>query len=98
ASSGESLQGSYANQQEIKRDIEKDIQKRLQQMLGTIVGAESVIVSVTADVDFTQENTTEELVEQVDVDNMEGIPVSIEKLQENYGRTGEEVVVAGTCK
>src|SRR5699024_4099313 len=32
ASSGESLQGSYANQQEIKRDIEKDIQKRLQQM------------------------------------------------------------------
>ena len=96
ASSGESLQGSYANQQEIKRDIEKDIQKRLQQMLGTIVGAESVIVSVTADVDFTQENTTEELVEPVDVDNMEGIPVSIETLQETFEGTGAEGGVAGT--
>lgn len=96
ASSGDGLQGSYSNQQEIKQDIEKDIQKRLQQMLGTIVGAQSVIVSVTADVDFTQENTTEELVEPVDVDNMEGIPVSIETLQETFEGTGAEGGVAGT--
>src|SRR5699024_11882779 len=58
ASSGESLQGSYASQQEIKRDIEKDIQKRLQQMLGTSARAESGNVSVTAHVEFSQENTT----------------------------------------
>src|SRR5699024_777925 len=74
----------------------KDIQKRLQQMLGTIVGAESVIVSVTADVDFTQKNTTKELVEPVDVVNMKGIPVSIETLQETFEGTGAEGGVAGT--
>src|SRR5699024_4971700 len=51
---------------------------------------------VTADVDFTQENTTEELVEPVDVDNMEGIPVSIETLQETFEGTGAEGGVAGT--
>src|SRR5699024_2742385 len=50
----------------------------------------------TADVDFTQENTTEELVEPVDVDNMEGIPVSIETLQETFEGTGAEGGVAGT--
>src|SRR5699024_11592450 len=61
-----------------------------------IVGAESVIVSVTADVGFTQENTTEELVEPADVANMEGIPVSIETLQETCEGTGAEGGVAGT--
>src|SRR5699024_5251777 len=42
------------------------------------------------------ENTTEELVEPVDVDNMEGIPVSIETLQETFEGTGAEGGVAGT--
>jgi len=89
-------QDTYAYQQSVKQDIEKDIQRRLQQMLGTIVGTENVLVSVTADIDFTQENRTEELVEPVDVENMEGLPVSLETIQESY--TGEAAAggVAGT--
>src|SRR5699024_9853020 len=74
----------YTYQQTVKKDIEKDIQNRLQQMLGAMVGLENVIVSVTADVDFTKENRVEELVDPVDVENMEGIPVSVETVQETY--------------
>ncbi|MFC2950112.1 flagellar basal-body MS-ring/collar protein FliF [Virgibacillus sediminis] len=77
-------QDVHSYQQTVKQDIERDIQRRLQQMLGGMVGTENVIVSVTSDIDFTQENRTEELVEPVDLENMEGLPVSIETIQESY--------------
>lgn len=75
---------SYTSQQHIKKDVEHDIQRRLQQMLGTMVGLDNVIVSVTADIDFTKENSVSEIVEPVDKENMEGLPVSVEKIHETY--------------
>lgn len=87
--------GSHDYQQSVKQDVERDIQRRLQQMLGQVVGMDKVVVSVTADIDFTQENRTEELVEPVDVENMEGLPVSIETIQESYAGEGEVGGVAG---
>jgi len=89
-------QGTHANQQEIKQDIENDIQRRLQQMLGAVVGADNIVVSVTADIDFTQESRTEELVEPVDLENMEGLPVSLETIQESYSGEGAPGGTAGT--
>jgi len=89
-------QGSHDYQQSVKQDVETDIQRRLQQMLGAVVGMDKVVVSVTADIDFTQENRTEELVEPVDVENMEGLPVSIESIQESYIGDAEAGGVAGT--
>lgn len=87
---------SYSNQQSIKQDIERDLQRRAQQLLGTMVGMENVIVSVTTDVDFTQENRNEELVEPFDEDNMEGLPVSVETIQETYQGNPEVGGVVGT--
>ncbi|TFJ94662.1 flagellar basal-body MS-ring/collar protein FliF [Lentibacillus salicampi] len=96
---GINQENTYTYQQNVKKDIEKDVQQRLQQMLGAMVGMENVIVSVTADIDFTEENRVEELVEPVDVENMEGLPVSIESVEETYegnppvggeGGTGDE--------
>lgn len=84
SSMASSDQGIYTYQQGVKQDIEKDIQRRLQQMIGTMVGMEKVIVSVTADIDFTNENRVEELVTPVDLENMEGLPVSIETISETY--------------
>jgi len=84
-----SNQDSYTYQQTIKKDIERDIQRRLQQMIGSMVGMDKVIVSVTTDIDFTNENRIEELIEPVDVDNMEGLPLSVETIHETY--TGNEV-------
>lgn len=92
------FQDAYTYQQTVKRDIERDIQRRLQQMLGTMVGMDNVIVSVTADIDFTQENRVEEIVEPADPENMEGLPVSIETIRETYSGAGANQVggVAGT--
>lgn len=81
-------QDVYTYQQTIKRDIERDIQRRLQQMIGSMVGMDKVIVSVTTDIDFTSENRVEELIEPVDVDNMEGLPLSVETVHETYSGSG----------
>ncbi|MEC5422696.1 flagellar basal-body MS-ring/collar protein FliF [Virgibacillus sp. C22-A2] len=84
AHTAQGTQDAHSYQQSVKKDVERDIQRRLQQMLGAMVGMENVIVSVTSDVDFTQENRIEELVEPVDLENMEGLPVSIETIHETY--------------
>ncbi|UFU01022.1 flagellar M-ring protein FliF [Radiobacillus kanasensis] len=78
---------AYTFQQSVKNDIERDIQRRVQQMIGMMVGQDKVIASVTADIDFTQENRTEELVSPVNEEDMEGLPVSIETIKETYTGT-----------
>lgn len=90
------FESEYTYHQTVKRETEKDIQRRLQQMLGTMVGMDRVVVSVTADIDFTQENREEQLVEPVDVDSMEGIPVSIETITETFEGTDVGAGVVGT--
>lgn len=62
-------------------------------MLGTMIGPDKVLISVTTDIDFTQENRTEQLVEPVDEENMEGIAVSVERISEAY--TGEGTIPEG---
>ncbi|GGM21354.1 flagellar M-ring protein [Paraliobacillus quinghaiensis] len=85
----------YTTQQNVKEDIERDIQRRVQQMLGTMIGANKVVASVTADIDFTQENRIEELVEPVDEEESEGLPVSVEKITETYTGDGAPSAVPG---
>ncbi|WP_431799389.1 flagellar basal-body MS-ring/collar protein FliF [Halobacillus andaensis] len=81
---------AYTYQQGVKEDIERDIQQRIQKMLSPMVGQNKVVASVTADIDFTQENRTEELVEPVDEKTMEGLPISVERIEEAYeGGTAE---------
>jgi len=96
SSQGSMAQGAYSQQQAVKQEVESDIQQRVQQMLAMMLGRENVIVSVTTDIDFTQENRTEELVEPVNPENMEGIPVSAETIQESYSGTGGAGGTAGT--
>ncbi|MFS0561211.1 flagellar basal-body MS-ring/collar protein FliF [Terribacillus sp. 179-K 1B1 HS] len=87
----------YTNQMGIKQEVEQGIQQRVQQMLAAMVGAENVRVSVTTDIDFDQETRTEELVEPVDEENNEGLPVSVETITETYeGEPTGDGGVAGT--
>ncbi|UOQ93217.1 flagellar M-ring protein FliF [Halobacillus shinanisalinarum] len=87
---------AYTYQQNIKQDIERDIQQRVQKMLGLMIGQDKVVATVTADIDFTKENRVEELVESVDPENMEGLPVSVERIEETYtGGAPEGGVPAG---
>lgn len=83
----------YANQQEIKKGIERDLQRQVQNMLGTLMGQDKVVVSVTADIDFTKENREENLVTPVDEENMEGIAISAQKISETF--TGEGTQAGG---
>ncbi|MFP7169123.1 flagellar basal-body MS-ring/collar protein FliF [Terribacillus sp. 7520-G] len=88
---------AYTNQMGIKKEVEQGIQQRVQQMLAAMVGADNVRVSVTTDIDFDQETRTEELVEPVDEENNEGLPVSVETITETYeGEPAENGGVAGT--
>jgi len=75
---------TFAEQHEIKSEIEKDVQRQVQRMLSTMMGPENVVVSVTADIDFTKENREENLVEPVDKENMEGIAISAQKITETF--------------
>lgn len=78
---------TYSSQQQIKQDIEQDIERRVQRMLGSMIGMNKVAISTTADLDFTQEQRVEEIVETVDEDN-DTLPVSIETITESF--TGEQ--------
>lgn len=73
-----------ANQLGVKREIEKDIQRQVQNMLGTIIGRDKVVVSVTSDIDFSQERSEHQLVEPVDEENMEGLTISAQRLTETF--------------
>jgi flagellar M-ring protein FliF len=84
---------NVSTQLELKKEIEIDIQRQVQQMLGMMMGHNKVVVSVTTDIDFTQENREENLVTPVDPDNMEGIAVSVERITETY--TGSEDAAGG---
>lgn len=86
----ESIHTNVANQLEIKKKIEQDIQREAQKLLGTMMGPDKVVVSVTTDIDFTVENREENLVEPVDVENNEGIAVSVERITETYTGDGAQ--------
>ncbi len=88
---------TFAAQQEVKKQIERDIQRQVQQMLGTMMGPDKVVVSVTADVDFTQEKRDENLVAPVDEQNKQGIAVSVQRIKETFsGKGAQPGGVAGT--
>ncbi len=84
---------SYASQQEIKAQIEQDIQRDVQKLLGTMMGQDKVVVAVTTDIDFTQENREENLVSPVVEGTDEGIAVSVERITEAY--TGDGAAAGG---
>jgi flagellar M-ring protein FliF len=78
----------------IQKNIERDIQRQVHNMLGTLMGQDKVVVSVTTDVDFKQENREENLVEPVDEENMEGLTISAQRITETYAGTGS--IASGT--
>lgn len=80
-------------QMAIKKQIERDLQRQVQNMLGTMMGQDKVVVSVSTDIDFKQVNSTEDLVEPVDEENIEGLTISAQRITETYSGTGS--VAAG---
>ncbi|TMU87791.1 flagellar basal body M-ring protein FliF [Bacillus sp. BHET2] len=95
-SQNNSMGGSnFAGQMNIKKEVERDIQRQVQNMLGTLIGFNKVVVSVTTDIDFTQENREENIVTPVDEENIEGIAVSAQRITETF--SGEGANPGGTA-
>lgn len=87
----------YQQHREIQKGIEQDIQRELQQMLGLLLGQDKVVVSVMTNIDFTKEKREEQLVEPVDIENNEGLDISVERIVETYSSEGTVVEdAAGT--
>ncbi|MEK4228729.1 flagellar basal-body MS-ring/collar protein FliF [Solibacillus sp. FSL H8-0538] len=93
-SNGNSI-GTVEGQMQVKKTIERDLQRQVQEMLATLMGDDKVVVSVTTDIDFKQENREENLVTAVDEENMSGIEISAQRITETYsGNAG--AVAEGT--
>ncbi|MFE8695187.1 flagellar basal-body MS-ring/collar protein FliF [Cytobacillus sp. FJAT-53684] len=88
-SDNSSPSSTFAAQHEIKKQIEKDVQRQVQSMLGTLMGPGNVVVSVSTDIDFTQENREENLVTPVNEEDMEGIAISAQKITETFTGNGD---------
>lgn len=72
----------------IKRRFENDIERNVQNMLGRVFPPDKVIVSVVATLNFDKKNSVENRVLPVDEENVRGIEISVEKIQETYSSTG----------
>ncbi|WP_243289878.1 flagellar basal-body MS-ring/collar protein FliF [Bacillus sp. FJAT-47783] len=82
------LNSNVVSQLQLQKEIEQEIRRDVQKLLGTMIGQDKVVVSVTTDIDFTQENREESIVEPVDEDNNEGIAISVERITEAYTGDG----------
>ncbi|MDW0109233.1 flagellar basal-body MS-ring/collar protein FliF [Sporosarcina aquimarina] len=91
---GDQFGSNVADQMSIKKSIERDLQRQVQTMLGSMMGQDKVVVSVTTDIDFQQENREENLVTPVDEESKEGIALSVQRITETF--TGEGAVPGGT--
>lgn len=80
---------SYEQQSKVKKDIEQNIQQQVQRMLGMMIGQNKVVVTVTANIDFTKEKDTEKIVQPINKQTMQGLPVSVEKVRETYSGKGK---------
>lgn len=85
---------NVGDQMAIKKTIERDLQRQVQTMLSMLMGPDKVVVSVTTDIDFKQENREENLVQPVDEENMTGIEISAQRISETF--TGNNPVAGGT--
>lgn len=83
---------NIVDQMDLKKNIERDLQRKVQTMLGTMVGQDKIVVSVTADIDFKQENRQENLVERVD-DELDSLAISVQRISESF--SGDGAVVGG---
>ncbi|MFS0688102.1 flagellar basal-body MS-ring/collar protein FliF [Sporosarcina sp. 179-K 8C2 HS] len=86
-SSSQSIGTNIIDQMDLKKTIERDLQRKVQMMLGTMVGQDKVIVSVTTDIDFKQENRQENLVDRVDED-LDSLAISVQRITESFSGNG----------
>ena len=98
-SSSGALTGKVEEQLAIQRRYERDLTEKVRSFVSSAgaISLDKVNVLVSANLNFDKVNKEENLVTPVDTENMRGIEISVQELQESFTGTGtDEGGVAGT--
>lgn len=91
------LAGAVQENMALQKKYESDIENNVRQFLGRLLGPERVNVLVASNLNFDQKNSKEDLVQPVDTENMKGIEISAQQIQESStGTSTPDSGVAGT--
>ncbi|MEW4369233.1 flagellar basal-body MS-ring/collar protein FliF [Paenibacillus kandeliae] len=91
------LTGAVQENMALQKKYEADVENNVRQFLSRLLGPDKVNVLVTSTLNFDQRTTKEDRVEPVDEENMQGIQISAQKIQESYtGTSSPDSGTAGT--
>ncbi|MFD1990924.1 flagellar basal-body MS-ring/collar protein FliF [Paenibacillus nicotianae] len=91
------LAGAVQENMALQKKYEADVENNVRQFLGRLLGPERVNVLVASNLNFDQKNSKEDLVQPVDTENMKGIEISAQQIQESStGSSTPDSGVAGT--
>lgn len=95
---GGALTGKVEEQLAIQRRFERDLSDKVRSFMASAggIGIDKVNVLVSANLNFDKVNKEENLVTPVDTENMRGIEISVQELQESLTGQGSQSGVAGT--
>lgn len=95
-STASGLSSTVEEQLVIQRRYERDLSEKIRNYLTSVVKSDQVNVLVSANLNFDKVNKEENLVTPVDTENMKGIEISAQELQESFsGSNGADGGVAG---
>lgn len=96
--SGGALTGKVEEQLAIQRRFERELSDKVRSFMASAsgIGIDKVNVLVSANLNFDKVNKEENLVTPVDTENMKGIEISVQELQESFTGQGTQSGVAGT--
>ncbi len=91
------LTGAVQDNMALQKKYESDVENNVRQFLSRLLGPDKVNVLVTSTLNFDQRTTKEDRVEPVDTENMKGIEISAQQIQESYtGTSSPDSGTAGT--
>ncbi|WP_028545151.1 flagellar basal-body MS-ring/collar protein FliF [Paenibacillus taiwanensis] len=80
----------------IQRRYERDLGDKVRSFLAGVVGPDNANVLVSANLNFDKVNKEENMVTPVDAENMKGIEISVQEMQETFTGKSAQQGVAGT--
>lgn len=92
-----SLTGAVQENMALQKKFESDVKAAVKQFLSKLTGPDKVDVLVASKLNFDQIRENDKLVTPVDTENMKGIEISAQKVQNSYtGKGSADGGVAGT--
>lgn len=92
-----SLTGAVQENMSLQKKFESDVKQNVKQFLSKLTGQDKVEVLVASKLNFDQIKENDKLVTPVDTENMKGIEISAQKVQNSYtGKGSADGGVSGT--